>query len=128
MSGNQEMSTHWRNEDTYDHLDHILNPSLRWRWCRHEKCRCTPLTLLSVLQEHHEGIGSVKKLFTASDKTIRVYDADSLERIALLDGHNESVRALAIGPLHGKMGGAVYSGSIDGSIAVWDAVSYECLQ
>ena len=87
-----------------------------------------PLTLLSVLQEHHEGIGSVKKLFTASDKTIRVYDADSLQRIALLDGHNDSVRALAIGPLDGKMGGALYSGSIDGSIAVWDAVSYECLQ
>ena len=59
-----------------------------------------------------------------------MYEADTLEGkpIALLDGNNESVRSLAVGPLNGIMGGAVYSGSTDGSIAVWDAITYELIQ
>jgi F-box/WD-40 domain protein 7 len=55
------------------------------------------------------------KLFSASwDKTIRVWDADTHEHLATLEGHTHYVMCLT---LHGNK---LFSGSWDKTIRVWN--------
>ena len=57
----------------------------------------------------------------STDRTLRVWDADSGECTHVLYGHTSTVRCLA---LHGDK---VVSGSRDGTLRVWDIIYGGCL-
>ena len=57
----------------------------------------------------------------STDRTLRVWDADSGDCTHVLYGHTSTVRCLA---LHGEK---VVSGSRDGTLRVWDIIRGGCL-
>ncbi|KAH8802362.1 mycorrhiza-induced NACHT/WD-repeat protein [Flagelloscypha sp. PMI_526] len=57
----------------------------------------------------------------SSDNSVRIWDAESGEQVAKLDGHGSEVRSVAFSP-EGKR---VVSGSDDNSVRIWDAESGE---
>ena len=62
-------------------------------------------------------------LFSGSwDKTIRVWDLNTLECIKELEGHTEAVLALAVG------NGQLVSGSYDTTVRFWDLRDFRCVR
>ena len=57
-----------------------------------------------------------KKLVSAgSDFTVRIWDINSQQEEAILEGHKDSVMSVSFSPNRNK----VVSGSKDGSIRIW---------
>ena len=57
----------------------------------------------------------------STDRTLRVWNADSGECIHVLQGHTSTVRCLA---MHEN---CIVSGSRDGTLRVWDVIEGNCL-
>ena len=65
--------------------------------------------------------GERKLLLTASDKSIILYDQISLTQVAILKGHKEEIRALAVQPLsNGQLFSAGKGSQQGGSLLIWD--------
>ena len=56
------------------------------------------------------------------DKTIRVWDAETLECLKVLEGHGEAVLALAVGDTF------LVSGSYDTTVRFWDLATLRCIR
>ena len=56
------------------------------------------------------------------DKTIRVWDLNTLECVKVLEGHSEAVLALAVG------NGNLISGSYDTTVRFWDLQNFRCIR
>ena len=59
----------------------------------------------------------------SDDKTVRLWDAESGEAVATLEGHSHSVNSVVFSP-DGKR---VASGSWDKTVRLWDAESGEAI-
>ena len=86
---------------------------------------------MSKLDEHNTGINSVafspdgKKIVTGnSDKTARIWDAESRRVLRKLEGHDDSVNSAAFSP-DGKR---IVTGSRDKTARIWDAESGRVLR
>lgn len=86
-----------------------------WKWQQ-------PLWLIAELKGHEAGVTWVvftpdgKKLLSAShDKTVRVWDWRKGENDLVLEGHEDSVRCLAL-----LSDSRVASASWDGTVRIWD--------
>lgn len=80
--------------------------------------------VLQVLEDHTRPVLSLAvtdtHLYSGSyDCTIRVWELETLTRVAVLEGHTDAVRALVVA------GGKLFSGSYDNTVRVWDLASLE---
>ncbi|KAG2502174.1 hypothetical protein HYH03_000661 [Edaphochlamys debaryana] len=88
--------------------------------------------LVRTLSKHNSRVFNVefspllhsRLLSSSNDRTGRVWDVDTGECIAVLEGHTDLVRAVA---WHPEVAHICFTGSWDGSIRVWDARSGRCL-
>jgi len=87
-----------------------------------------PATFQCLLIGTHNGVVlamliSGNRLFTAgSDKIVKVWDTDTSDLIATLEGHTGAVTCLT------EAEGVVYSGSRDGNIMAWSLKSFMTLR
>jgi WD40 repeat protein len=86
---------------------------------------------LQTLEGHSDSVNSVAfshdstRLASGSnDRTIRIWDAGSGERLQTLEGHSDSVNSVAFSHDSTRLA----SGSIDRTIRIWDAGSGDCMQ
>ncbi|MDD7589908.1 MAG: hypothetical protein SPJ75_05155, partial [Candidatus Onthomorpha sp.] len=86
---------------------------------------------LKTLEGHSEDILSVayspdgtKIVSGSGDKTIKIWDANTGERLKTLKGHSSWVSSVAYSP----DGTKIISGSADETVKIWDANTGQCLK
>ena len=86
---------------------------------------------LGVLEGHGDAVRALAAspvdecnyVFSGSDdSTVRVWDAATLNCVAIFDGHQDNVRVLTADSKH------LYSGSWDKTIRVWDMRTLRCVR
>jgi WD40 repeat protein len=93
---------------------------------REERCPGQPEELVAVVGTNRGhawgGVSCIayspdgKRIATCDGRSARLWKADTLEEVAVLEGHNTSVTELTFGPV----GGQLASGDKDGVIRLWD--------
>jgi len=95
-------------------------------WLRSMRPPQDPLgsALGAILRGHEGRVRSVafapqsrRIVSGSSDKTVRVWDAETGDQVARLDGHERGVTSVAFAPDSGR----IVSGSDDKTVRVWDA-------
>ncbi|MEE0961709.1 MAG: hypothetical protein U0L54_04100, partial [Bacteroidales bacterium] len=86
---------------------------------------------LKTLEEHSSVVNSVayspdgtKIISGSSDKTVKIWNANTGECLKTLKGHLSYVRSVAYSP----DGTKIISGSYDETIKIWDANTGQCLK
>ncbi|MHC5026559.1 MAG: protein kinase domain-containing protein [Planctomycetota bacterium] len=100
-----------------------------WRVVPGDDVSAPPFELLLTLEGHTAAVGAVafaengKRILSGSnDRTVRVWDVEWGELLLTLDGHDESVRGLAISTRPGER--RAVTASWDKSLIVWETTPY----
>ncbi len=98
----------------YQLREYSFGKSTNFSWQKFVSVRVNALAILA----------SSNNIVSAySDKTIKIFEPDNFEPIAILIGHTDEVNALAILPSSER----IVSGSSDTTIKIWDSETFECI-